>query len=302
MRICSLTPSGTEIVCALGLADQLIGVSHRCNYPPAVMGRPVVSQLLVRQASSGEIDTALDAFQEAGHPIYELDAALMRRLAPDVILTQEICDVCAVPASLAEELARGLAREPRLVSVTASTLEEVLGNVERLGVVTGRSAEARELLARLRGRIQRVAETAAGARTRPGVVFLEWLDPPWCAGRWTPELIALAGGTDVLGRTGQRSRKVSWSEVVASAPEIVFLSPCGFTIERTLEEVPRVTTLPEWSALPAVRAGRVYVCDGELYSRYGPRIVDGLEALARVIHPELFPGSPPGHLVRPAGG
>lgn len=299
MRICSLTPSGTEIVCALGLTEQLVGVSHRCNYPPEAVGKPVVSQLLVRKRTSGEMDAAIGESQQAGHRIYELDEALVHTLAPELILIQEVCEVCAVPASLAEELAQGLVKEPRLVSVTASTLEDILDNIERLGVVTGRSAEAQALIEHLRRRIRQVAETTARAASRPRVAFLEWLDPLWVAGNWTPELIALAGGSDGLGEVGGRSRKTTWSEVVVYEPEIVFLAPCGYTIERTLEDVPRLTALPGWATLPAVAAGRVYALDGELYSRYGPRIVDGLEALAAAIHTELFPEPPPGRLVRP---
>lgn len=299
MRICSLTPSGTEIVCALGLADELVGVSHRCDYPPEVAGKPVVSQLLVRRETSGEIDTAIGSAAEAGHPIYELDAALVRALAPDLILTQELCEVCAVPAVLAEELARGLVREPRLISVTARTLDDILGNVERLGTLTGREAEASALLERMRQRIQRVASRAALAPARRRVAYLEWLDPPWAGGYWMPQLLALAGGEDGLGRPGQRSRKLSWPELAAYAPEVLLLAPCGFSLERTLQALSGLFARPEWSALPAVRAGRVYLLDGTLFSRYGPRVVDGLEALAGAIQPGLFPGPLPRRIIRP---
>ena len=300
MRICSLSPSGTEILCALGLVEQLVGVSHRCDHPPEVVGKPIVSQLLVRRdaASSAAIDGAVSARQTAGHPVYALDADLVRSLQPDLIVTQEVCEVCAVPASLAEEVAKGLVREPRLVSVTASTLDDILGNIQRLGTVTGRRAEAEALVGQLRRRIAAVAEATAAASARPRVAFLEWLDPLWVAGNWTPELIALAGGVDGLGRPGQRSRKVTWPELAADAPDVLLIAPCGFTIERTLAELPRFLARPEWAELPAVRRGQVYVLDGQLYSRYGPRIVDGLEALARLLHPGLWPGPWPARLAQ----
>ncbi len=301
MRICSLVPSGTEIICALGLTDHLVGVSHRCDYPPEVVGKPVVSQLLMRRpaTTSGEIDAAIAQHQRAGHPLYDLDADLLRSLAPDLILTQEVCEVCAVPASLAEELAKGLVREPHLFSVTASTLGDILATIERLGLVTGRLAEAQALVGDLRERIARITGIAAAATTRPRVAFVEWLDPPWLAGNWIPEVVTLAGGTDGLGQPGQRSRKMTWPDLVAYQPAILVVAPCGFTIERTWQELPRHQARAEWSALPAVREGRAYVLDGMLWSRHGPRIVDGLEVLAQVIHPELFGGPLPDHLVRP---
>ncbi|HVC33526.1 MAG TPA: cobalamin-binding protein [Chloroflexota bacterium] len=297
MRICSLVPSGTEIVCALGLADQLVGVSHRCDYPPEVVGKPIVSNLLVKKQPS----TNGVGGETTQHSVYELDAALVQALAPDLILTQEVCEACAVPASLAADLARGLVREPQLFSVTASTLDDILTNIARLGLVVGREEEATRLVHRSRERIERIAATAAAAEKRLRVAFFEWPDPPWLAGNWIPELIVLAGGLDRFGQAGQRTRKVDWPEIVASAPEIVFLAPCGLTIDQTVGELSKHLTRPEWSALPAFHDGRVYVLDGSLWSRHGPRIVDGLEVLAQLIHPELFPGPPPEQLVRAIG-
>lgn len=278
MRICSLSPSATEILCALGLVDQLVGVSHRCDRPAEVVGKPVVSQLLVRQAN------------DADHPRYELDAELVRTLRPELIVTQEVCDACAVPASLAEELARGLVQEPRLVSVTAATLEDVLANIGRLGTVTGREAEARVLLDGLRRRIARVAARTRAVAVRPRTAFVEWLDPLWIGGNWITELIELAGGHDVLGRAGARSAKISWTDLAAAAPDVVLISLCGLSIDETLPRLGPHRDRAEWRALPAVRDGRVLLLDGRLYSRYVPRLVDGLEALAPALHPDLFPG------------
>lgn len=278
MRICSLSPSATEILCALGLAERLVGVSHRCDLPPEVVGKPVVSRLLVRQPS------------DVDHPRYELDAELVRTLRPDLIVTQEVCDSCAVPASLAEELARGLVQEPRLVSVTAATLEDVLGNISRLGTVTGREARARALLDDLGRRMAQVAARTRTVPIRPRVALVEWLDPLWLGGNWITELIDLAGGTDVLGQAGVRSRKISWSDLAASAPDVLLVSLCGLSIDETLPRLEPQRDRPEWRALPAVRDGRVLVLDGRLYSRYVPRLIDGLEALAAALHPDLFPG------------
>ncbi len=301
MRICSLTPSGTEILCALGLLDEIVGVSHRCDYPPEVLGKPVVSQLLVRKPSpsSIEIDSAVHQRATSSGALYELDAGILQQLRPDLIVTQDVCEVCAVPSSLAHAVARGLLREPLVVSVTASSLADILSNIRRLGVVVQRQSEAEMLVARMEQRIRETIRIAAKAPVRPRVAFLEWLDPPWVAGNWIPELIALAGGIDGLGSLGQRSRQVDWSEIVAYQPEVLLLAPCGLSIERTLAELPRYQQREEWSALPAVRGGRVYVLDGALYSRYGPRVVDGLEALAILVHPELYPGMPPDNLARP---
>lgn len=278
MRICSLSPSATEILCALGLAEQLVGVSHRCDRPAEVVGKPVVSQLLVRQAN------------DADHPRYELDAELVRTLRPELIVTQEVCDACAVPASLAEELARGLVQEPRLVSVTAATLEDVLANIGRLGTVTGRESRARALLDDLRTRIAQVAARTRPVAARPRIAFVEWLDPLWIGGNWITELIELAGGHDALGRAGVRSAKISWTDLVAAAPDVVLISLCGLSIDETLPRLAPHRDRAEWQALPAVRDGRVLLLDGRLYSRYVPRLVDGLEALARALHPDLFPG------------
>jgi len=294
IRICSLVPSGTEIVCALGIADQLVGVSHRCDYPPEVVGKPIVSNLLVKKPPTANGVGG----ETTRHSIYELDAALVQTLMPDLILTQEICEACAVPASLAEELARELIREPQLFSVTATTLDEILANIERLGTVVGRKDEAQRLVRSLRDRIDRVAATVIGATHRPRVAFFEWPDPPWLSGNWIPDLITLAGGVDPFGHAGQRTRKVEWSEIVAQEPEIVCLAPCGLSIEQTLSELPKHLKRSEWSALPAFLNGRAYVLDGSLWSRHGPRIVDGLEVLAQVIHPELFSCPPPPKLVR----
>lgn len=278
MRICSLSPSATEILCALGLAERLVGVSHRCDRPPEVVGKPVVSRLLVRQAS------------DADHPRYELDAELVRTLRPDLIVTQEVCEACAVPASLAEELARGLVQEPRLVSVTAATLEDVLGNISRLGAVTGREECARALLDDLRTRLAQVASRTRTVPIRPRVALVEWLDPLWLGGNWITEIIDLAGGTDVLGQAGVCSRKISWPDLAAAVPDVLLVSLCGLSIDETLPRLTPHRDRPEWRALPAVRHGRVLVLDGRLYSRYVPRLVDGLEALAPALHPDLFPG------------
>lgn len=300
MRICSLTPSGTEILCALGLLDQIVGVSHRCDYPPEVVGKPAVSELLVRKVArtSAQMDAAMQQQVSSGRAVYELDTRLLRELLPDLIVTQEICEVCAVPAGLTHDVARGLVKEPLVVSLRADRLGDIIENIRRLGTVTQRRPEAEMLLSRMEERIRRVTGIAGRAPVRPRVAFLEWLDPPWVAGNWVPEMIALAGGFDGLGRAGHRSRKVDWHEVADYQPEVLLIAPCGFSIDRTIRELPHNRLWEWWSVLPAVRTGRVYVLDGALYSRYGPRTVDGLEALASLVHPDLFHGPVPEHLAR----
>lgn len=302
MRICSLVPSGTEIVCALGLADSLVAVSHNCDYPPVVIDKPVVSSLLVPKNAdtSAAIDAAIDGQQAAGHRLYELDADLARALALDLILTQELCEVCAVPSSLAHELASSLFRQPRVFSLQAATLGEILSNIQRLGLALGRGPEAELLVADLRGRIDRVAERSASGAVRPRVAFVEWLDPLWLAGNWIPELIELAGGTGPpLVAAGQRSLKVSWAELEAFAPEVLLVAPCGFQADRTLRELTALASRPEWQALPAVRAGRAYALDGSLWCRHGPRIAQALEVMASLIQPDLSPAPVHSALVQP---
>ncbi len=299
-RICSLLPSATEIVCALGLSDRLVGVTHECDFPPAVRQKPrVTSSVIDSEGLSGaEIDQAVrDSLAEEA-TIYHLDRNLLDHLRPDLILTQELCDVCAVGADLVEETVATLVRPPMVVSLEPRTLNEVLESVLTVGRLTGAEQRATELVQQLQARLDRVREAV---RERPVVpaLTLEWVDPVFVGGHWVPEMVRIAGGRDVLGQAGQPSRQVTWQDVADSHPEVVIAMPCGFGVERSAEELSRAALPPEWDGLPAVRADRVFVVDGSSYfNRPGPRLIEGVEILASLLHPGVFRDAPEGSCVR----
>ena len=290
MRIVSLLPSATEIVYALGLDDELVGVTHECDYPPQARLKPAVttSALADPSLTSREIDARVAEQRASGEGTYGLNVELVAELRPDLILTQGLCDVCAVPHGLVRRAVPKLPTKPHVYSLDPAGIGDVLSDVKTVGDATGRQARARGVIAGLRARIDDVTLRSAGAPPRR-VFCLEWLDPPWTAGHWVPEMVGMAGGYDVLGGIGQPSRRTTWEEIARFAPEILVLMPCGFNLERTLRERERTPFPAEWSALPAVRADQVYAVDGSAYfNRPGPRLVDGLELLAAIVHPELF--------------
>lgn len=296
MRIVSLEPGATEIICALGLDDELVGVTHACDYPPAARLKPKVttSSLADESLTSREIDARVAEQKAGGAGTYELNVPLLAELRPDLIFTQGVCDVCAVShGTIRRAVVPMLASTPHVYSLDASTLGDVLSDVKTVADATGRQARAREVIAALRARIDRVSLRSAGVRSPRRVFCLEWLDPPWTAGHWVPEMVGMAGGVDELGGIGQPSRRTTWPEIAAFAPEVIVLMPCGFALERTLRELERTSLPPEWASLPAVRSGEVYAVDGSAYfNRPGPRLVDGLELLAHVIRPSLFEPPP----------
>jgi iron complex transport system substrate-binding protein len=290
MRIVSLVPGATEVIATLGLADQLVGISHECDYPVEIRHVPMLIQarLAAEAATSAEIDRQVQEASSAGTDLYILDAEALAHARPELIITQELCHVCAITPDQVRDALRQLSPPPLLLSLQPSTLAEVLEDIERIGVAVGQGAAAAALASALR---QRLASVAAGVseRARLAVACLEWLDPPYIAGHWVPEMIAYAGATDVLGRAGVKSRRAGWEEIVVASPEMLILAPCGFAIERTLREMPTVVGRPEWDALPAVRQDRVFAVDAAAYfSRPGPRLVEGVEILARLLHPEVF--------------
>jgi iron complex transport system substrate-binding protein len=290
MRIVSLLPSATEIVCALGLGEQLVGVTHECDYPEFVRALPKVTTTLIpTTATSAEIDALVRGRLKTQRALYSLDLPTLEHLNPDLIVTQALCDVCAVAEAEVNSAACRLPGRPRVLNLEPTSLSDVFSTLQLVGRAAGIAEHAEEIVGALRARVEAVASRSAGV-TRPRVLLLEWLDPPFSCGHWSPELVALAGGEEVIGRPGARSRTLAWSEVAAARPEVVLLACCGFTVERTLEDLPLLRAVPEWLALPAVQTGRVYVVDGSAYfSRPGPRLVESLEILAHALHPDVHP-------------
>jgi len=288
MRIVSLVPSATETLFALGLGPDVIAVTHECDYPAAALELPKITRdVLPAGLSAGEIDAAVKERTLAGLSIYELDADLLRDLRPDLIVTQELCSVCAVSYDDVRAVAEEIETHPRVLSLDPHTVGEVLGDVRTLAEATGRKDEAVELVRDASSRIDKVRLAVRGAR-RPRVAALEWLDPPFAPGHWTPQLIDYAGGEDVLGFAGEKSEERSWLEVEASQPDIVVVMPCGYEAEIAHREAEM-----HRDQLAAVGAGEVVAVDAAAYfSRPGPRIIAGLELLAHIIHPELFPEAP----------
>jgi len=288
MRIVSLLPSATEIVCTLGLTDSLVGISHDCDYPPEISGKAVLSEAIVTSdLPSGVIDATIRGHVHKGKSVYHLDERQLTSLKPDLILTQELCAVCAPSYTLVRQAARLLDAQTRLVSLEPENLGGILDNILLVGDLTGRAAEAAALVDQLRGRIERVRQAVTG-RPRPRVVCIEWLDPLFVAGHWVPEMVALAGGVDVLGRVGEPSFVVPWQAIIEAEPDVIVVMPCGFTVPRTRQEVHLLTARRGWSDVRAVHAGQVYLTDASAYfNRPGPRIVTGVEILARILHPQV---------------
>jgi iron complex transport system substrate-binding protein len=289
MRIVSLVPGATEVIAALGHADELVGISHECDSPPSLHHVPVLVQAQIsRDASSAEIDRMVHEAIGAGTDLYALDAERFAQARPELVIAQELCDVCAVTPDGLQAALRALPSPPRLLTLRPATLQDVLADLERIGQELGEASAAAALAASLRGRLTAVAARVA-SQPRPSVVCLEWLDPLFVSGHWVPEMITLAGGTDMLGKAGAKSRQVEWAEVLAASPEVLVLAPCGFQVHRTLRELPAIADRLASARLPAVRNDRVFAVDASAYfSRPGPRLVDGVEILAHLFHPEVF--------------
>lgn len=289
MRIASLLPSATEMVCALGLTDALVGISHDCDYPPEIRGRPVLSEAIVTSdLPSGLTDTRIRDHVHKGKSVYHLDERQLVQLQPELILTQELCTVCAPSYTLVKQAAKVLEAEAKIVSLEPRGVLDILDNILLVGELTERRRQAEVLVDQLRGRIERVQTTAAGLPA-PRVVCIEWLEPIFVGGHWVPEMVQMAGGMDALGRPREPSFAVAWDEFVAVEPDVLVLMPCGFDVPRVRQEVHLLTGRPGWNDLPAVRRGRVYLTDATSYfNRPGPRIVTGLEILATILHPDAF--------------
>jgi len=291
MRIVSLLPSATEIVCALGLEDRLVGVTHECDFPPSVRRLPKVTRTLVpADASSAEIDRIVRQRLDRARALYALDLPVLDGLRPDLIVTQALCGVCAAAADEVRAAASTLPGNPRVIDLEPKTLADVLASIRQVAEAAGVAASAADVIRALTTRVDAVAARSASLQHRPRTALLEWLAPPFSCGHWSPELVRLAGGIEGLGREGEPSRTLGWGDVMAWQPEVVVVACCGFDVERTMHDLPALGAVPGWPDLPAVRAGRVYVVDGSQYfSRPGPRLVDSLEILAHLLHPDVHP-------------
>ena len=289
MRICSLLPSATELLYALGAGDDIVGVSHECDYPPQALEKPRVVRTTVDQEhlSSAEIDQIVRDAVAHQASLYELDQQALAEARPDLVVTQELCEVCAIDTTHVSRALSRLPFQPRVVALHPHGLEDVFKEAQLLGDIAGHREVAEELVRSCRARIEQVRKRVATISARPRVLCLEWLEPLMGSGHWVPEMVELAGGMEVLGRAGEPSRDVTSEEVVHARPEILVLMPCGFSIARARKEVPRLTTQAWWTTLPAVRSGRVYLVNGPAYfNRSGPRLVDGIELLAALLHPD----------------
>jgi iron complex transport system substrate-binding protein len=296
-RIVSLLPSATEIVCALGLEDALVGVTHECDYPATVTGLPqlTASRISHLTMTSAEIDHAVRSQLDGHGSIYDLDEERLRALRPDLVITQELCDVCAVSYKQVEGAARLFEREVRVVSLEPNTIADIFSNIRTVGGLTGREAEAEQVVAELATRLDALALALPEIRTRPRTFVLEWLEPPYAPGHWVPEQVALAGGDHAFGHAGKPSTATTPEAIRAYAPEVIVLAPCGYYKEDTLNALEGARLPAGWQELPAVVSGEVWAVDATAYfSRPGPRVVAGAEILARIIHPELF-GAPEEH-------
>ena len=290
MRIVSLVPSATEMLFAVGLGDSVVGVTHECDYPPGAESLPHLTRTVLGEGlDAGQIDAAVKATVAEGRALYELDEELLAELAPDLIVTQAVCEVCAVSYEDVVAVAARLESRPRVLQQDPSTLGEMLEDVVRLGEAAGIESAAHGLRGELEGRLAAVRAAVAGA-ARPRVIALEWLDPPYVGGHWIPEMISIAGGEDVAGPPGLKSPEVAWGSLAGLNPDVVVSMPCGWYAERA-----RAETLAYWDRVEALGAGRVFAVDAaSTFSRPGPRLIDGVELLAHLFHPDLV--DPPANI------
>ena len=296
MKIVSLLPSATEILCALGLRDQLVGVTHECDFPPSVKGLPVVTTTKIpKDLDSGAIDQMVRQQLEQSQSLYSLKQEVLQQLQPDLIVTQALCDVCAVAAEEVCAVAQQLPGNPQVVNLEPMSLGDVLDTIQLVADTVGCPQRGIELRRQLQGRVDKVRQRSQALVEPTRVVMLEWLDPLFNAGHWTPELVQWAGGVDPLAALHQPSHTLEWQQLIDAQPEVLVIALCGFDLPRTLKDIPLLQQRPGWSELPCVSNGRVYAVDGNAYfSRSGPRLVDSLELVAHLLHPGVH--SLPAHI------
>jgi iron complex transport system substrate-binding protein len=285
MRIVSLLPSATEILFDIGAGDDVVGVTHECDFPQEAMTRPQLTQSSLPHAnSSAEIDTHVRRSLHQGSSLYHLDAELLETLEPDLIVTQELCEVCAVSYGIVRRAAKQLKSDPRIISLEPSSLADVLENITYLGELTHHEAGAKALVNSLQSRIHNMKSRTEQLTARPKVLVLEWTDPPMSAGHWTPGLVELAGGTSILDNPGANSRRLEWSEITAADPDHIVVGPCGFDLKKTRAAIAELAGVDAWRKLRAVREFRVHEIDGNAYmNRPGPRLVDTAEIMAEIL-------------------
>lgn len=285
MRIVSLVPNGTEILFAVGAGDQVVGVSHECDFPAEARTRPILTGSALRPGmTAAEVDQAVSAQVGSGESLYTLDEERIAGLEPDLIVTQQLCPVCAVSTEQVNGAVKPLPRCPDLLSLDPRTLSDVLADIRRVGEVTGRTSEAEALLRDLQSRLDAVRARIAGW-PRPRVVTLEWLDPPFAGGHWVPEMVEAAGGIDVFAKPGDHSTRLTWEQIQAADPDVLVVMPCGYDEAGAADQIALIADRPEWQALRAVREGRVHPVDANgCFSRPGPRLVDGIERMAEIFH------------------
>ena len=301
MRICSLLPSATEILFAIGLGDHVVAVTHECDFPYGATRKPAITRSILdsQHLESNELHSLISGLVHHGRSIYSLNEGILEELAPDLIVTQELCEVCAVSYDQVQTAAKHLHKQTKIVSLEPSTLGDILETILLLGEMTGHQRKAGTVVDGLRARIEKVSQKAGASAVRPRVFCMEWLDPPFVAGHWVTQMVELAGGQDGLHKIGAPSTIIGWEEIRAYAPDIIVLMPCGFNVEQNIAALERIRFPPEWHQLPAVVKKQVFAVDGSSYfNRPGPRIVDGLEILAQIIHPELFHRTAPDSALR----
>jgi iron complex transport system substrate-binding protein len=291
-RIVSLLPAATEIAAALGLMDQVVGVSHECDFPSAANERPRVTHCPIHHSglASSEVDAWVRRALRENGTIYTIDEPLLRRLRPDVILTQKLCDVCAVGYGTVARLAATLLEAPAALNLEPSSLADIFENIRQVAEVCGVPERATALVTQLSSRVKMVRKRAAQIRHRPRCFLMEWVDPPFCAGHWGPEIVEIAGGFDPLGRKHQKSVQIEWEQVLKAQPEVIVLALCGYEVIHAERDLELLRTYPGFDTLPAARESRIHVVDANaFFARPGPRMVDSLELLAGILHPKNFP-------------
>jgi iron complex transport system substrate-binding protein len=301
MKIVSLLPSATEIAYELGLGEQLVGVSCDCDYPPEAQNKPVISTSALAidvESSPVDVDAQVRRNVADSEPIYRLDRDLIRELRPDLILAQDLCRVCAVPSGHVTEALEKLGCRADVISLDPHSLEEVIEGIAQVADAADASIRGDRLVAQLRSRVEAVRSQTSGLKAIP-TLALEWADPPFSGGHWLPEMVGVAGGRDVLGIERAPSRTCTWSEIADAAPDVIVFMPCGYGLNEAIAQAHGLSEIPEFATTPAARQGRVWAVDGSAYySRPGPRLVDGLEILAWILHPESFPEPSAGRVQR----